>query len=101
MERPNYCRWLRMKRDAKLRERSNPLKHLESERWISAEKRFDTMGFAAFKIFDAFDAGVDELPDCYHADGFDLLHLQRTVIPSPRSQAPLEHQSTVNADRVT
>jgi hypothetical protein len=59
------------------------------------------MGLAAFKIFSALDAGVDELPDSYHADGFDLLHLQWTVIPSSRSEAPLKHQSTVNAYRIT
>jgi hypothetical protein len=74
-----------MKGNAKLREFPGPLEHLETERGVSAKERFNPMGFAAFEIFNAFDAGVDELSDCNHTDGFDLLHLQWTVIPSPRS----------------
>lgn len=58
------------------------------------------MGIAAFKILHALDARVDKLSHSYHSQGLDLLHLKRAVVPSPRTQTSLEHQSTVNADRV-
>jgi hypothetical protein len=90
-----------MKRHPELWKRPQSFEDLKTKRWISAYDCFDSLSICGFKIFDTSYLGIDKLSSCGNTDFWYLFHLQWRVIPCPGAQAPLKHQRSIHADRVS
>jgi len=59
------------------------------------------MCISGLQVLNATYTSIHELAHCHGADALDLLQLKRAVIPCPRAKATLNHESTMNAHRIT
>lgn len=59
------------------------------------------MRFARFEIIHASDPSIDEFANRNNTYPLYLLHLERTIIPGSSSETSFEHQSAVDAHRIS